>query len=38
MFGYYDISSALTRVDENIPDGGRGLNNPNSNEIIMMHS
>jgi peptidoglycan/xylan/chitin deacetylase (PgdA/CDA1 family) len=38
MFGYHDLPTVLARIDEDVPDGGRGLNNPNSNEIIMMHA
>ena len=38
MFGYYDLPTVLARIDEDVTEGGRGLNNPSSNEIIMMHS
>jgi len=38
MYGYRDLPTVLARIDEDVPDGGRGLNNPNSNEIIMMHA
>lgn len=38
MFSYHDLPTVLSRIDENVPEGGRGLNNPNSNEIIMMHA
>ena len=36
--GYSDLQSVLARVDENVPEGGRGLNDPGSSEIIMMHA
>ncbi len=38
MHGYHDLPTVLSRIDENVPEGGRGLNNLNSNEIIMMHA
>ncbi len=38
MFGYRDLSTILARVDEDIPEAGRGLNYPHSNEIILMHA
>ena len=38
MFGYHDVPTVLARIDENVPDSGRGLNNLHSNEIIMMHA
>jgi len=38
MFGYHDLPTVLARIDEDVPKGGRGLNNPDSNEIIMMHA
>lgn len=38
MFGYHDLPTILARIDEDVPEGGKGLNNPNSNEIIMMHA
>lgn len=31
------LKEVLARMDENVPEGGRGLNHPRSNEIIMMH-
>lgn len=37
IFGYHDLPTVLARMDEDVPEGGRGLNNPYSNEIIMMH-
>ncbi len=37
-FGYHDLHTILDRMDEDVPEGGRGLNNPESNEIIMMHN
>jgi peptidoglycan/xylan/chitin deacetylase (PgdA/CDA1 family) len=36
--GYHDLPSLLARIDEDVPEGCRGINNPNSNEIIMMHA
>jgi len=38
MFCYHDLPSVLSRIDEDVPEAGRGLNNPSSNEIIEMHS
>lgn len=38
MFGYHDLPTVLARIDEDVPEGGRGLNNSKSNEIIMMHA
>ena len=38
MYSYKDLPSVLKRIDENKPEHGRGLNFPDSNEIIMMHS
>jgi|TARA_B100000315_G_C14486135_1_gene545286 peptidoglycan/xylan/chitin deacetylase (PgdA/CDA1 family) len=38
MHGYHDLPSILKRIDEDIPERGRGLNNSKSNEIIMMHA
>ncbi len=37
-FGYHDLQTVLNRIDEDIPEGGRGINYPESNEIIMMHN
>lgn len=36
--GYKDLPTILSRIDEDVPEGSRGLNFPDSNEIIMMHS
>ncbi len=38
LFGYRDLPTVLARIDEDVPEGGRGLNNPDSNEIIIMHA
>lgn len=38
MFGYSDLSSVLARIDEDLPEGGRGLNCSTSNEIVLMHA
>jgi peptidoglycan-N-acetylglucosamine deacetylase len=38
LFDYHDLPTILARIDEDVPEGGRGLNYPNSNEIIMMHA
>lgn len=38
MFGYSDLKSILSRMDENYPENGRGLNYSGSNDIVMMHS
>ncbi|GAB6929182.1 hypothetical protein JCM10914A_31650 [Paenibacillus sp. JCM 10914] len=35
--GYHDLPSVLRRMDENVPEAGRGLNDLGSNEIVMMH-
>lgn len=37
-FGYRDLHTVLKRMDEDIPEGGRGINYSGSNEIIMMHN
>ena len=37
MFGIKNLQDLLMRMDENEPEGRRGLNYPYSNEIIMMH-
>lgn len=37
-FGYHDLQTVLNRMDEDIPEGGRGINYHGSNEIIMMHN
>jgi peptidoglycan-N-acetylglucosamine deacetylase len=36
--GYKDLPTVLSRIDEDVPEGSRGLNFSGSNEIIMMHS
>ena len=36
--GYHDLPTVLKRMDENVPEGGRGINYSGSNEIIMMHN
>jgi len=38
IFGYHDLPSVLSRIDEDVPEGGRGLNYNYSNEIILMHN
>jgi peptidoglycan/xylan/chitin deacetylase (PgdA/CDA1 family) len=38
MFGYHDLPTVLARIDEDVPEGGRGLNSSISNEIIEMHN
>jgi peptidoglycan/xylan/chitin deacetylase (PgdA/CDA1 family) len=38
LFGYHDLPTILARVDEDVPEEGRGINYPYSNEIIMMHA
>lgn len=35
---YRDLRSILARTDEDVPESGRGLNYPRSNEIVMMHA
>ncbi len=37
-FGYSGLPDLLARMDEHVPEGGRGLNDPRSNEIVMMHA
>jgi len=36
--GYETIEAIFNRVDEDVPEGGRGLNCRDSNEIILMHA
>ncbi|MBD3191854.1 MAG: polysaccharide deacetylase family protein [Candidatus Heimdallarchaeota archaeon] len=36
-FGYYDLGSIIARMDENEPEGCRGLNFKDSNDIILLH-
>jgi peptidoglycan/xylan/chitin deacetylase (PgdA/CDA1 family)/predicted N-acetyltransferase YhbS len=38
MFGYRDLPTILARMDEHVPEAGRGLNAPGSNEIVLMHA
>ena len=35
--GYKGVPELLARMDEDLPEEGRGLNNPESEEIILMH-
>ncbi len=35
--GIKGLKEVLARMDEDVPEGHRGLNYPNSNEIIIMH-
>ena len=37
MFGIRDLQDLFDRMDENVPEGRRGLNFEGSNDIIMMH-
>ena len=37
VFGIRDLRDLLDRMDEDVPEGMRGLNSTISNEIIMMH-
>ena len=37
MYGIKGLKEVLARMDENVPEGCRGLNYPNSNEIIGLH-
>jgi peptidoglycan-N-acetylglucosamine deacetylase len=37
-FGYSGLPAILARMDEHVPEAGRGLNDPGSNEIVMMHA
>jgi peptidoglycan/xylan/chitin deacetylase (PgdA/CDA1 family) len=37
MYGIKDLSGLLARMDEDVPEEGRGLNYEGSNDIIMMH-
>jgi len=36
-FGIIGLKQVLERMDEDVPDGGRGLNFPDSNEIVLTH-
>ena len=38
LYGYRDLTTILSRMDEVVPNEGRGINTLGSNEIIMMHS
>jgi peptidoglycan/xylan/chitin deacetylase (PgdA/CDA1 family) len=35
--GYHDLDSLFARMDENVPEGCRGLNFSGSNDIILIH-
>lgn len=37
LFGIDSLDKVLERMDEDVPEGRRGLNYPDSNEIIMIH-
>lgn len=37
LFGIDSLEKVLERIDEDVPEGRRGLNYPDSNEIIMIH-
>lgn len=37
LFGVDSLEKVLARMDEDVPEGGRGLNNPESEEIILLH-
>jgi len=37
QFGIKNIKDVLARMEENVPEGGRGLNYKDSNDIILMH-
>ena len=37
-YGYHSLSSLLDRMDEDVPEGCRGINYAGSNEIVMMHA
>lgn len=34
---YYSLGSLIARMDEDVPEGGRGLNSSKSNEIFLLH-
>lgn len=34
---YRDLDSLIARIDEDVPEGGRGLNYRKSNDIILLH-
>ena len=36
-FGIDTLEKALARMDEDVPEGGRGLNYPGSEDIILLH-
>ena len=38
MHGCRDLETVLQRIEEDVPEGGRGLNQMNSDEIVMMHA
>ena len=37
-YSYHDLPTILARMDEMVPERGRGLNDQKSNEIILMHA
>jgi peptidoglycan/xylan/chitin deacetylase (PgdA/CDA1 family) len=37
VLGYKTLKDLLRRMDENVPEGGRGINHQKSNDIVMMH-
>jgi peptidoglycan/xylan/chitin deacetylase (PgdA/CDA1 family) len=37
QFGISNLEAVLARMEENVPDGLRGLNTPGSEEIILVH-
>jgi hypothetical protein len=38
QYVYHDFVTVLGRIEEDVPEGGRGLHYPYSNEIVMMHA
>ncbi len=36
-FGIDSVEKMYVRMDEDVPEGGRGLNYPNSEEIVLTH-
>jgi len=37
LYSIDSLKKVVARMDENVPDGGRGLNDPASDEIILTH-
>ncbi len=37
IFGIDSLEAILARMDEDVPDGGRGLQYPGSSEIVLTH-